>query len=387
MKAGWQSKPFEECIAKVKYTRKIPRQDFLDDGAFPIVSQEAEFINGYWNNEADLFKVSTPLVVFGDHTKSLKYIDFDFVLGADGVKILQPKDFLLPKFFYYQLQAASLGSLGYARHYKLLKELKIAYPAKPEQQRIVAILDEAVTAIAEACSAAEQNRQNARELFESHLQSVFSQRGEGWRETTVGQLVRDGLIAKPQDGNHGETHPTKADYVEVGIPFVMAADLLGGRVDTKGCRFISEQQARSLRIGFSVDQDVLLSHKGTIGRVAILETDQEFVMLTPQVTYYRVLNKSKISNHYLYFYFHSPKFLAQIEHVAGAGSTRAYIGITKQLDLKILLPPIAIQQQLAVQFEALQDESRYLESIYTRKITALYELNQSLLHQAFSGNL
>lgn len=110
-------------------------------------------------------------------------------------------------------------------------------------------------------------------------------------------------------------------------------------------------------------------------------------MLTPQVTYYRVLNKSKISNHYLYFYFHSPKFLAQIEHVAGAGSTRAYIGITKQLDLKILLPPIAIQQQLAVQFEALQDESRYLESIYTRKITALYELNQSLLHQAFSGNL
>ena len=268
-----------------------------------------------------------------------------------------------------------------------LQSVRLCIPTPAEQQRIVAILDEAFASIDRARAAAEQNRQNARALFESHLQSVFSQQGEGWREATVGQLVRDGVIAKPQDGNHGEIHPTKADYVEVGIPFVMAADLLGGRVDTKGCRFISEQQARSLRIGFSVDQDVLLSHKGTIGRVAILEADQEFVMLTPQVTYYRVLKKSEISNHYLYFYFHSPKFRSQIEHVAGAGSTRAYIGITKQLDLKILLPPIAIQQQLAVQLKGLQDESRHLESLYMRKLTALDELKQSLLHQAFSGNL
>ena len=99
-KSGWETKSFEDCIVSVKYTRKIQRKDFLDDGQFPIVSQEAEFTNGYWDDEADVFKVSTPVVIFGDHTQVLKYVDFDFVLGADGVKILQPCDFLRPKFAY-----------------------------------------------------------------------------------------------------------------------------------------------------------------------------------------------------------------------------------------------------------------------------------------------
>ena len=97
---GWVEKIFEDCIEDVKYTTKIQRKDFLEEGKFSIVSQEAEFTNGYWNNKADLFKVIRPVVIFGDHTKILKYIDFDFVLGADGVKILLPKQFLDPKFFF-----------------------------------------------------------------------------------------------------------------------------------------------------------------------------------------------------------------------------------------------------------------------------------------------
>src|ERR1035441_8439643 len=94
MKNGWKQQPFEDCIEPVTYSQKIQRKDFLDEGAYPVVSQEENFINGYWDNESDLFKVTSPLVVFGDHTKVLKYVDFDFVLGADGVKILLPRAFL-----------------------------------------------------------------------------------------------------------------------------------------------------------------------------------------------------------------------------------------------------------------------------------------------------
>ena len=133
MTKGWKTEPFQACIENVTYTQKIQRKDFLDVGAYPIISQEEDFINGYWDNEGDLFKIETPIVVFGDHTKALKYVDFDFVLGADGVKILQPREFLLPKFFFYQLQTAKLDSLGYARHYKLLKGLQITFPHRPEQ--------------------------------------------------------------------------------------------------------------------------------------------------------------------------------------------------------------------------------------------------------------
>ena len=138
---GWVEMPFEECVEDVKYTQKIQRKDFLAKGKFPIVSQESDFTNGYWNNAADVFKVTKPIVIFGDHTQVLKYIDFDFVLGADGVKLLPPKPFLNPKFFFYALRAAPLKSLGYARHYRLLKELQIGYPDTNTQIAITQKLD------------------------------------------------------------------------------------------------------------------------------------------------------------------------------------------------------------------------------------------------------
>ena len=138
---GWVEKPFDDCIQQVKYTAKVQRKDFLAEGKFPVVSQEAAYINGFWNNAADVFKVTTPVVIFGDHTQVLKYIDFDFVLGADGVKILQTKPFLHPKFFYFQLQGGRIMSLGYARHFRLLRELKISFPDMLRQKEIATQLD------------------------------------------------------------------------------------------------------------------------------------------------------------------------------------------------------------------------------------------------------
>ncbi len=180
MKQGWEIKEFDDCLEKVVYTNKIQRKDFLEVGDYPIISQEQDFINGYWDNSDDLFKVKKPIVIFGDHTQVLKYVDFDFVLGADGVKILQPKNSIDPRFFYYFLQNMNLGSLGYARHYRLLKEIEVSYPKSlPEQQRIVSILDEAFAAIAKAKANAEQNLKNAKELFESYLQGVFEKKGDG----------------------------------------------------------------------------------------------------------------------------------------------------------------------------------------------------------------
>ena len=94
MNDNWQIKNFEDCLEKATYTNKIQRKNFLEFGEFPIISQESNFINGYWNNEKDLLKIEKPVIIFGDHTQVLKYIDFDFVLGADGVKILKPKKIL-----------------------------------------------------------------------------------------------------------------------------------------------------------------------------------------------------------------------------------------------------------------------------------------------------
>lgn len=169
-----------------------------------------------------------------------------------------------------------------------------------------------------------------------------------WEITSVGDLVKRGILEKPLDGNHGGTHPKSSDYVTTGIPFVMASDLDAGRVTFDTCKFISIEQAKSLRKGFSKEGDVLISHKATIGRTAIVQKNQfEFLMLTPQVTYYRVKDYSKLNNEYLKAYFDSSYFQTILNLWAGAGSTRAYLGITDQLKLPVIVPTLDAQLYIA----------------------------------------
>lgn len=249
------------------------------------------------------------------------------------------------------------------------------------------MLDEAFASLAIAQANTEKNRQNARALFESHLQSIFTQRGEGWVEKTVAALVDAGVLAKPFDGNHGEIHPKKADYTESGVPFIMACDLHNGSVDTTGCKFISRKLADSLRVGFAKDGDVLISHKGTIGRSAIVRTDADYIMLTPQVTSYRINRNEILSNKFVRYYFMSPIFQQEIVSSASDGATRAYVGITKQLSLRFRFPEINAQRKIAEKMDALIYETQRLEGIYQRKLDALAALKKSLLQQAFSGQL
>ena len=144
---SWKTLPFEECIEKAKIPYKLPKKNYKEKGNFPVISQESNLISGYHNNKEHIFNVDKPVIVFGDHTRVLKYIDFNFVCGADGVKIIKPISEIDTKFFYYVLNILVPSSKGYARHYKLLKDLKISFPPLTEQQRIVAKLDAVFTEI------------------------------------------------------------------------------------------------------------------------------------------------------------------------------------------------------------------------------------------------
>ena len=166
-----------------------------------------------------------------------------------------------------------------------------------------------------------------------------------WKEYTVEQLIDLDMLETPMDGNHGGIHPKTSDYVATGVPFVMVNDMSNGRIDLTNCAFISEEQAATLRKGFAKPGDVLLSHKATIGRTAIVPSDFDTIILTPQITYYRV--KKGIYNKYLKYYFDSPNFQTLFNNWAGSGSTRAYLGITAQRKLPIMLPEMDEQVKIA----------------------------------------
>jgi len=137
----WDFVEVENIIEKVKHTTKIKKDKFLDKGKYPIIDQSEKFIAGYWNQKEDVFRVSKPIVIFGDHTKCFKYIDFDFVLGADGVKILDPIKEFNPKYLYFILKSLKIRNLGYSRHFKVLKRIKIPFPPLEIQEQIVAELE------------------------------------------------------------------------------------------------------------------------------------------------------------------------------------------------------------------------------------------------------
>jgi type I restriction enzyme S subunit len=374
MKSAWHTQPFEDCIEQVTYTQKIQRQDFLDHGAYPIVSQEEDFVNGYWDNEADLFKVTTPIVVFGDHTKVLKYVDFDFVLGADGVKILQPREFLLPKFFFYQLQTANLDSLGYARHYRLLKELAIAYPGHPEQQRIVGILDEAFDCLVTARANAERNLRNARALFESQLQSIFTERGEGWVEKRLGNISRI---------NYGYTESASPEMV--GPKFLRITDIQDNKVDWSSVPYCPIEASDYPKYKLA-DGDIVFARTGaTTGKSYLVADPPESVCASYLI---RVqVDRAEMLPPFVNLFFQTQAYWDNIR-TGVSGSAQGGFNATKLGELVIPFPRSkADQQSIVAKLDAISAETQHLESLYQRKLAALDRLKKSLLHQAFTGNL
>ena len=375
MKVAWQTKPFEECIEKVAYTSKIQRKDFLADGVYPIVSQEESFINGYWDEEDDLFEVTTPLVIFGDHTRVLKYVDFDFVLGADGVKLLQPREFLEPKFFYYQLQTANLDSLGYARHYRLLKELDVVYPGRTEQHRIVALLDEAFAGIAIAKANAEKSLRNARDVFSGYLDAMLD-KSKDIKERRLGDLVTR--------LTNGYVGPIKNVYVETGVPYLLARHVRDNKLKFDGKTLITDEFNQKNRKSILKIGDVLLVQSGHIGHSAVVTEEHEghnchaMIVITPV--------EGAMTGEFLSLLFNSAKMRKEFDAIR-SGSTVPHLTCKEVKEMPIKLPDLAMQKKMVAQSNELQAETQRLEYLYNRKLAALDELKKSLLQQAFSGQL
>ncbi len=288
----------------------------------------------------------------------------DGIFSAHGM-IFRPKtDVIDPEYFpffissNYFMDAAiriSVGSLSPTVNWKTLKELEFDIPSLEEQRKNAALL----SSINETKEAYQELLFQTDNLVKSQFIEMFGDPTEnpnGWTKLSVKEAVKQGYIARPLDGNHGEKHPKGNDYVPEGVPFLMAQDLKDKRVDFNSCHFITEKQASTLKKGWAKEGDVLLTHKGTIGRVAVVQASQyEDMLLTPQITYYRCLKD--IDNEYLAAYFMTDFFVEQLERLT-TGTTRACVTITQQQQLELIIPPIPMQREF-VKFVNQSDKSKF----------------------------
>ena len=237
-----------------------------------------------------------------------------------------------------------------------MQDTDIVYPKSIEEQAMIGSyfqsLDHLITLHQRKCD-------QTKNLKKYMLQKMFPQNGAkvpeirfdgytyDWEQRKLGELVKEGILEAPLDGNHGEKHPTSDEYVDSGIPFLMASDIHNGEVNIYSCKYITKERAERLDKGFARNGDVLLTHKATIGETAILSNLMtEYAMLAPQVTYYRIKNEERLNREYLYSFFNSLDFQTELKTKA-AQSTRPYIGITAQQNLKIILPA-EIDEQIRI---------------------------------------
>ena len=328
---------------------KIKTKDFLETGQIPIIDQSSNRIAGYWNDSNDCLKVENPVVIFGDHTKVVKFVDFDFVAGADGIKVLSPRPNILPKFLFYILKSLDLPDLGYSRHFKELKLREIPLPPIEVQQQIVDEL-EGYQKIIDGC----------RQVIENYRPTIDID--PSWEMVELGEICEVGSSKRI----------FKEEYVEDGIPFFRTKEIVelekGDSISLE--LFISNSKYEDIKSKFPVPQidDILISAVGTIGVTWVVDRDEEFYFKDGNLLWLRSINKD-FSPVFVKHTFDALFEKQREQLIHGA----AYNALTIQAlkGFKIPSVPKVVQEELVKKItteKQLVEGNKELIQIYTQKI-------------------
>ena len=152
----------------------MKKGDYEPQGKLPVIDQGSSFIGGYTNDEGLKVECELPVIVFGDHTKAIKYVDFDFVGGADGIKVIKSQEMYHPKLFYYFIRAISIPDRGYSRHFQFLEKAQIPVPPVTEQEQIVSEIEQHLSVADEIETTIATELRRAERLRQSILKQAFS---------------------------------------------------------------------------------------------------------------------------------------------------------------------------------------------------------------------
>ena len=198
---GWEYVPFNMFFNVVSISdKKISQKEYLDNGKYPVIDQGNLFIGGYSNDESLILKISSPVIVFGDHTKCFKYVSFPFVAGADGIKVLEPQNGIYPKYAYYYCLSIDLTDRGYSRHFAFLKKCQFLIAPIETQQAIVNKIENLFDEINEGIGRLKTAAQQIQQYRQSLLKNAFNgELTKEWRSKHADTLPSENeLLAQIQ---------------------------------------------------------------------------------------------------------------------------------------------------------------------------------------------
>lgn len=386
MKAGWQYKPLGEVCAVDKCQGIYKGLPYV--GLEDIESNTGRFTGSTEpvTVKSSTFKFSSEHLLYGRLRPYLNKVMLPDFNGHCSTEIfpLKPRAGLSREFLHYwflsestveQINATSTGARMPRANMNAVIDFEFPLPPLSEQRRIVSILDEAFDGIATAKANADKNLHNARAIFESHLQSVFSEIGNKWVATTIGDCIR--FI-----DYRGKT-PVK---MAQGLRLITAKNVKMGFLQETPMEFIAPENYSSwMTRGIPRKGDVLFTTEAPLANVAQLDTDEK-VAFAQRVIIMQP-DKAKLEGTFLKYLLLSNPVQQRI-HAKGTGATVKGIKASLLKRIEIAFPKsLGEQREIVSKLDGLREQTQRLESIYQRKLAALDELKQSLLHQAFSGAL
>lgn len=400
MKTNWQIKKLGE-VCDIGAGNSAPQnKESFNGGKYPffrtsdvgrirfgVIADSTNKLNEIGIKKLHLYKKGTLLL---PKSGASTFLNHRVLMTTDGyvsshLATLKAKDNILDdRFLLYFSSTIDSRNLMQDQNYPSLRlsdiqEINILLPSFYEQQRIVAILDEAFSAIAKAKENAEKNLQNASELFESYLQSVFANPGDGWEEKKLGEVCE-----KITKGSSPNWQGIK--YVDMpGVLFVTSENVGNRSMLFPKMKYVEDKFNISDRKSILKVGDVLTNIVGaSIGRTAIFDLDGN-ANINQAVCLLRV-KVNLLYNRFLMNLLSSPYFKNHL-HENEINNARANLSLGFFTNLVIPLPPLPEQKRIVANLNALSAETKKLEALYRQKLSDLDELKKTVLQKAFNGDI
>lgn len=382
----WEVKPFQDAFVGTARVPKVKRSDYSPVGTVPVVDQGQNFIAGYVNTVKP-YQCTLPVIVFGDHTRIFKFVDFSFVVGADGTKVLIPNyDRFDPLFLFYALRRLDLPSRGYNRHFHLLREIKLPFPPLPDQRAIAHVL----RTVQRAKEATEKVIAAARELKKSLMRHLFTYgpvpvdaaARVPLKETEIGPLPEHWEVVRLGDVVQKTNHldPRKMrnrvfKYVDVSS------------VDNQTLRIIGYQQftggnapSRARKI-INTRDVIFATVRPYLKRVSLVPSEFDGHLCSTAFCVLRAKIDVAIPE-YLFFTVSTDQFISAVSEDQ-RGSSYPAVTDGDVLRKAIPLPPLPEQEEIA---RLLRAVDRKIQAEEGRQ-QALDALFKTLLHHLMTGKV
>lgn len=356
MKSNSRALNFEDVFSdQTKNYMKLDSQKYLDIGNIPIIDQGNNIIAGYANIEIDKTYDFDPVIVFGDHTRRFKYIDFPFCLGADGAKVLKPKNKADTKYLFHYLCSLDIENNGYSRHFKFLKRKEFILPPLAEQKRIAEILDKA--------NEIKAKRELALAKLDELAMSMFEELCE--KDKMKKNIKIENLVIKNKliDTDKEEVWNLTLDQI----------DSNGGEIN--GFLQVNRSEVGSSTYYFKPPVVLYSKLRPYLNKVVMPEIDG--YATTELVPLY--CNEELISPVFLLNYLRSKKFV-EFANINSGGAKMPRVMMDKFWKHEIKLPSKVTQHK----FDLIYDQIKAQKSILKNNLTTHNLLFNSLQHEAFT---